>query len=77
MIKRQTAPGKRHPLVKRFVATIGIAVAWSTVSLAGLSLGWVLFGAACIGILATVGAEPPRRSQVRLGSKPRPASNPV
>jgi hypothetical protein len=30
------------------------------VAVAGLGLGWVLLGAALIGILGTIGVEPPR-----------------
>jgi hypothetical protein len=30
------------------------------VAIAGLGLGWVLLGAAFIGILGTIGVEPPR-----------------
>lgn len=61
-----------NPLLRRFVAAIALAVVWSTVSLAGLDLVWVLVGAGCIGILATVGAEPPRRK--RLRRVPAPAT---
>ncbi|MGH8870761.1 MAG: hypothetical protein ACRDWS_02155 [Acidimicrobiia bacterium] len=48
-------------MTKRFIATVALAVAWSTVSIAFFSLGPVLLGAAMIGILGTIGVEPPRR----------------
>jgi hypothetical protein len=34
------------------------------VASAGVTMGWVLLGAALIGILGTIGLEPPRRRPV-------------
>ena len=45
---------------RRFIGTVSLAAVWSMVAVAGLGLGWVLFGAALIGILGTIGVEPPR-----------------
>lgn len=45
---------------RRFIGTVCLAAAWSMVVFAGLSLGWILLGAALIGILGTIGLEPPR-----------------
>jgi hypothetical protein len=50
-------------MVHRFIGIVGLAVAWSTAASAGLPLGWVVLGAAVIGILGTIGIEPPRRRQ--------------
>jgi hypothetical protein len=47
-------------MMRRFVGTVGLAVAWSMVVFAGVTIGWVLLGAATIGILGTIGIEPPR-----------------
>lgn len=52
---------KGTTMVKRFLATVALAVVWSTVSISFLALGPVLLGAAMIGILGTIGVEPPRR----------------
>ena len=49
---------------RRFVVTLGLAVAWSMVALAGVTMGWVLIGAALIGLLGTTGLEPPRRRRM-------------
>jgi hypothetical protein len=49
---------------RRFVVTLGLAVAWSMVALAGVTMGWVLIGAALIGLLGTIGLEPPRRRRM-------------
>lgn len=49
---------------RRFVGTLGLAVAWSMVALAGVAMGWVLLGAALIGLLGTIGLEPPRRRRM-------------
>lgn len=49
---------------RRFIGTLGLAVAWSMVALAGVTMGWVLLGAALIGILGTIGLEPPRRRRI-------------
>jgi hypothetical protein len=49
---------------RRFIATLGLAVAWSMVALAGVTMGWVLLGAALIGTLGTIGLEPPRRRRM-------------
>ena len=49
---------------RRFIGTVCLAAAWSTVVFAGLSLGWILLGAAFIGILGTIGLEPPRLRRV-------------
>lgn len=45
---------------RRFIGTVCLAAAWSMVVFAGVTLGWVLLGAAFIGILGTIGLEPPR-----------------
>lgn len=49
---------------RRLVGTLGLAVAWSMVALAGVAMGWILLGAALIGILGTIGLEPPRRRRM-------------
>ena len=49
---------------RRFFGTLGLAVAWSMVALAGVTMGWVLLGAALIGLLGTIGLEPPRRRRM-------------
>ena len=51
-------------MMDRFIGTVGFAVAWSMVAFAGVTMGWVLLGAALIGILGTIGVEPPRRRPV-------------
>ncbi|HSJ83601.1 MAG TPA: hypothetical protein VLA91_07255 [Acidimicrobiia bacterium] len=45
---------------RRFIGTVCLAAVWSMVAVAGLGLAWVLLGAALIGILGTIGVEPPR-----------------
>jgi hypothetical protein len=49
---------------RRLIGTLGLPVAWSMVALAGVTMGWVLLGAALIGILGTIGVEPPRRRRM-------------
>ena len=49
---------------RKFFGTLGLAVAWSMVALAGVTMGWVLLGAALIGLLGTIGLEPPRRRRM-------------
>ena len=47
---------------RRLALTIAAAVSWSVpAALFGLPLGLILLGAALIGILATIGVEPPRQ----------------
>ena len=46
---------------RRFVLAMVAGAAWAIpAALLGLDLGLILLGAAAIGILATVGVEPPR-----------------
>lgn len=59
-------------MVKRFIGTVGLAIAWSTIALAGVTMGWVLLGAACIGLLGTVGLEPPHRGRTAPDPVPIP-----
>jgi hypothetical protein len=53
----------------RSFGTVCLAAAWSMVVFTGLTLGWIHLGAAFIGILGTIGLEPPRL-------RPAPAARP-
>jgi hypothetical protein len=57
---RQSEDRKGPGIKRRFIGTVCLAAVWSIVAIAGLSLGLVLLGAAVIGMLGTIGIEPPR-----------------
>jgi hypothetical protein len=50
-------------MIRRLALAMIAGAVWSVPAalLLGLTLGWILLGAAVIGILATIGVEPPRR----------------
>lgn len=49
-------------MTRRLVAAMTVGALWAlAATVAGTDLEWVLLGAAVIGMLFTVGIEPPRR----------------